>query len=65
MLEDRIDVQALREGLGWTQQQLAEYCDTDRSTVSKWEKMPPAKGPALVLLRQLSRQLPVEARPCS
>lgn len=53
MQNDAIDVSALRSALGWTQQQLAEHCDTDRSTVSKWEKEPPTKGPALVLLRQL------------
>lgn len=54
MSEDRIiDVGALREALDWTQQQLADYCDTDRSTVSKWECEPPTKGPALILLRQL------------
>jgi len=61
MFEDRIDVAALREGLGWTQQQLADYCDTDRSTVSKWESEPPTKGPALILLRQLRDSGPVLA----
>lgn len=53
MNDDRIDVAALRGALDWTQQQLADYCDTDRSTVSKWENEPPTKGPALILLRQL------------
>ncbi|WP_217577352.1 helix-turn-helix domain-containing protein [Mesorhizobium sp. GbtcB19] len=53
MNDDRIDVAALRGALEWTQQQLADYCDTDRSTVSKWESEPPTKGPALILLRQL------------
>ena len=53
MKDDRIDVAALREALGWTQLQFAEHFATDRSTVSKWEREPPAKGPALVLLRQL------------
>lgn len=43
----------LRETLGWTQQQLAERCGVDRATVSKWEQKAPAKGPALILLRQL------------
>ncbi|RWD71622.1 helix-turn-helix domain-containing protein [Mesorhizobium sp.] len=61
MFEDRIDVAALREGLGWTQQQLADYCDTDRSTVSKWESEPPTKGPALILLRQLRDSGPVQS----
>lgn len=48
-----INIIALRERLGWTQQQLAEHCGVDRSTVSKWEAEPPTKGPALILLRQL------------
>jgi transcriptional regulator with XRE-family HTH domain len=58
MNDDRIEVAALREALGWTQQQLADYCDTDRSTVSKWESEPPTKGPALILLRQLRDRAP-------
>lgn len=53
MDDTAIDVKSLRDALGWTQQQLADYCGSDRSTVSKWENEPPAKGPALVLLRQL------------
>lgn len=59
--DDRIDVVQLREALGWTQQQLADHCDTDRSTVSKWEKEPPTKGPALILLRQLRAGLDGQA----
>ncbi|WP_414676572.1 helix-turn-helix domain-containing protein [Mesorhizobium sp.] len=53
MVNDLINVASIREALGWTQQQVADFCDTDRSTVSKWEKDAPTKGPALVLLRQL------------
>lgn len=52
-----IDVRALREALGLTQQQLASACGVDRSTVSKWESEPPAKGPALILLRQLQERV--------
>lgn len=50
MIDEPLDVGALRVALGWTQQQIADYCGTDRSTVSKWEKDPPSKGPALKLL---------------
>ncbi|WP_315920384.1 helix-turn-helix transcriptional regulator [Mesorhizobium sp. SP-1A] len=57
MSDDLIDIAALRERLGWTQQQLADFCGTDRSTVSKWEKDPPSKGPARVLLRQLQQRV--------
>ncbi|MER8556107.1 helix-turn-helix domain-containing protein [Mesorhizobium sp. M1217] len=58
-----VDVVALRGALGWTQQQLAEHCGVDRSTVSTWETRPPAKGPALILLRQLQASLSDAARP--
>lgn len=57
MEDSPIDVIALRGRLGWTQQQLAEFCNVDRSAVSKWEAKPPTKGPALVLLRQLAASL--------
>lgn len=49
-----INVRDLRERLGWNQQQLAEHCGVDRTTVSKWERDPPSKGPAVILLRQLT-----------
>ena len=57
MNKDRIDIAQLRDLLGWTQQQLADFCDTDRSTISKWEKEPPTKGPSLVLLKGLRDRL--------
>lgn len=56
MVDEQIDVKAIRELLGWSQQQLAEHCCTDRSTVSRWEAEPPTRGPALVVLRQLREQ---------
>lgn len=56
-LETAVDVVALRGELGWTQQQLADHCGVDRSTVSTWETRPPTKGPALILLRQLQGAL--------
>ncbi|MER8478404.1 helix-turn-helix transcriptional regulator [Mesorhizobium sp. M1163] len=62
-LETVVDVVALRGELGWTQQQLAEHCGVDRSTVSTWETRPPTKGPALILLRQLQASLSDAARP--
>ena len=52
-----LDVAAIRAALGWSQQQLAEACGVDRSTVSRWESEPPAKGPALILLRQLQERV--------
>ena len=51
-----IDVKGLRDRLDWSQDQLAEHCGVDRSTVSKWERDPPSKGPALILLRQLEER---------
>ncbi|AZN72762.1 XRE family transcriptional regulator [Georhizobium profundi] len=58
---DIIDVRKLRGTLGWTQQQLADHCDVDRATVSKWEREPPSKGPALILLRGLRDRRPDDA----
>jgi DNA-binding transcriptional regulator YiaG len=52
-MSDVIDIRDLRDRLGWNQDQLGSYCGVDRSTVSRWEKEPPTKGPALILLRQL------------
>ncbi|GAB5505816.1 MAG: hypothetical protein Rhirs2KO_09790 [Rhizobiaceae bacterium] len=63
MNDDPINVKAIRGALGWTQQQLADHCCTDRSTVSKWEAEPPTKGPALVLLRQLRSAAPPGPEP--
>ncbi len=60
MTDEPINVVALRGELGWTQQQLAEHCGVDRSTVSTWEQKPPTKGPALILLRQLSARVESE-----
>lgn len=60
MTDEPINVVALRGELGWTQQQLAGHCGVDRSTVSTWEQKPPTKGPALILLRQLSAQVEAE-----
>ncbi|WP_274426777.1 helix-turn-helix transcriptional regulator [Chelativorans sp. YIM 93263] len=48
---------ALRADLGWTQQQLADHCDVDRSTISNWEAKPPTRGPAYILLRRLADTL--------
>jgi transcriptional regulator with XRE-family HTH domain len=61
MTDQSIDVVALRGRLGWTQQQLADHCDVDRSTVSTWETRPPRKGPAYILLKQLAESLKAEA----
>ncbi|WP_376704718.1 helix-turn-helix transcriptional regulator [Mesorhizobium sp. ISC25] len=61
-LDTAVDVVALRGELGWTQQQLADHCGVDRSTVSTWETRPPTKGPALILLRQLQASLSDAAR---
>lgn len=63
MNESPFDVIALRRDLKWTQQQLADYCDVDRSTVSKWETDGLVKGPALVLLRLLRDGKPTFSAP--
>ncbi|MDX8513568.1 helix-turn-helix domain-containing protein [Mesorhizobium captivum] len=53
-MDQPIDIVALRDELGWTQQQFADYFDVDRTTISNWQTEPPTKGPALILLRQLA-----------
>lgn len=58
-MSDVIDIRDLREKLGWNQDQLGVHCGVDRSTVSKWERDPPRRGPALILLRQLRDSVPV------
>ena len=53
---DRIkaeDVKPLREKLGWTQQQLADYLGIDVMTVSRWERG--IKQPSSLACRQLRR----------
>lgn len=52
-MERMLDIKALRERLGWNQQQLAEYLGLDRSAVSRMENGQEPKGPTLRLLRQL------------
>lgn len=58
-MQETVDIRTLREALGWNQSQLGAYCGVDRSTVSKWEKEPPLKGPALILLKQLQARVSV------
>lgn len=55
-MDDAIDIKALRERLGWTQEQLAERLMLDRSSISRMEGGQPPKGPTLILLRQLLRE---------
>jgi transcriptional regulator with XRE-family HTH domain len=57
-MDEQIDIRALREALGWNQQQLAEYLGLDRSSVSRMEKGQDPKGPTLRLLRQLAESPP-------
>lgn len=52
-MSEQLNIRELREKLGWSQDQLGDFCGVDRTTVSRWEKEPPVKGPALILLRHL------------
>jgi DNA-binding transcriptional regulator YiaG len=49
----KIDIKALREGLAWTQEQMADYLGLDRSTVSRMENGQEPKGPTKKLLESL------------
>jgi transcriptional regulator with XRE-family HTH domain len=52
-MNEAVDVKTLREGLGWTQEQLAEYLGLDRSSVSRIENGQKPAGPTRRLLEQL------------
>jgi len=51
--EIAMDVRSLREKLGWTQDQLAEYLGLDRSSVSRMESGREPSGPVRRLLDAL------------
>jgi len=53
MIEQVIDIRALRERLDWDQTKMAEYLGLDRSSISRMENGQEPKGPALKLLQQL------------
>lgn len=55
---EKIDIKSLREGLKWSQAQLAEYLGLDRSAISRMENGQEPKGPTERLLRQLAKDLP-------
>jgi transcriptional regulator with XRE-family HTH domain len=44
------DVKALRERIGWTQEQMARYLGVDRSSVSRMENGQALSGPVLRLI---------------
>lgn len=53
-MNDEFDIRALRERIGWTQEQLAEFLGLDRSTVSRIENGQPVSGPVRRLLDSLA-----------
>lgn len=48
------DIRPLRERLGWSQQELAEYLGVDQSSISRMERGQPPSGPVIRLLAALS-----------
>jgi len=52
-MERSIDVKALRERVGWRQDQLARFLGVDRSSVSHMENGRPVRGPVFRLLETL------------
>lgn len=61
MNDGPLDIKALREKLGWTQEQMAEYLGLDRSSVSRMESGQEPKGPARKLLEELKRRAPAKS----
>lgn len=53
MMENHIDVRALRERVNWRQDRLARFLGVDRSSVSHMENGRPARGPVKRLLETL------------
>jgi transcriptional regulator with XRE-family HTH domain len=53
-----IDVKALRERLGWTQDDLAKELGLDRSSVSRLEHGQKAKGPTSRMLKMIADRAP-------
>jgi len=51
-----VDVRALRESLGWTQDQLAAELGLDRSSVSRLERGQKAKGPTAKMLEIIAER---------
>jgi len=52
-----MDIRAIREARGWTQDQLAEYLGLDRSSVSRMENGRAPTGPVQRLLDGLAHKL--------
>lgn len=52
-----IDVRALRAKLNWSQDDMAQYLWTNRSSISHFETHLKPRGPALKLLQQLAADL--------
>ena len=55
--ETQIDVKALRNSRGWTQDQMAAYLGLDRSSVSRIENGSEISGPVRRLLDLLVAQV--------
>ncbi len=53
MSNDAIDILALRDSIGWTQDRMAAYLGCDRSTVSRMENGQEQSGPIKRLLATL------------
>jgi DNA-binding transcriptional regulator YiaG len=57
-----IDIRLIRQNLGWTQDQLADYLGLNRSSVSKLETgVHVARGPTLKMLERLMKQAKIRA----
>jgi len=62
-MNSAIDIKAIREKHGWTQEQLADYLGLDRSSVSRMENGQEPKGPTEKLLIHLEATAVAESPP--
>lgn len=61
MMQETLDIPAIRAAHGLTQQGLADLAGVNLSTVWRWENVSPPKGSARALLRKLREEAPATA----
>ncbi|TCT42757.1 helix-turn-helix domain-containing protein [Martelella mediterranea] len=55
-MENQVDIKALRERIGWTQAQLAEWLGVAQGSVSRMETKGRVRGPTMRLLKTLAAE---------
>lgn len=53
-MEHAVDIKALREARGWTQQEMADAIGVNLSTIWRWENVRPPRGAARKLIEAMA-----------